>query len=42
MKKPVLAFAAALCLIATAQPAPAQDWPQHFPGGGLAQAAGAP
>jgi tripartite-type tricarboxylate transporter receptor subunit TctC len=27
MKKPVLAFAAALCLIATAQPA--QDWPQQ-------------
>src|ERR1700734_3121250 len=27
MKKPMLAFAAALCLIAT--PAPAQDWPQQ-------------
>src|SRR5580692_2302561 len=27
MKKPVLAFAAALCLIATTKPAPAQDWP---------------
>jgi hypothetical protein len=39
MKKPVLAFAAALCLIATTQPA--QDWPQLFLGGGLAQAASA-
>src|SRR5580704_13625816 len=27
MKKPVLALAAALCLIATARPASAQDWP---------------
>jgi tripartite-type tricarboxylate transporter receptor subunit TctC len=27
MKKSMLAFAAALCLIAT--PAPAQDWPQQ-------------
>ena len=27
MKKPMLALAAALCLIATAKPAPAQDWP---------------
>jgi hypothetical protein len=38
----VLAFAAARCPIAAAQPAPAQDWPQLFLGGGLAQAAGAP
>jgi tripartite-type tricarboxylate transporter receptor subunit TctC len=29
MKKPLLAFAAALCLIAVATPAPAQDWPQQ-------------
>ena len=29
MKKPMLALAAALCLIATAKPAPAQDWPQQ-------------
>ena len=27
MKKPMLALAAALCLIATATSAPAQDWP---------------
>src|SRR6202161_426235 len=27
MKKPMLALAAALCLLATAKPAPAQDWP---------------
>ena len=29
MGKPVLALAAALCLIATAKPAPAQEWPQQ-------------
>ena len=29
MKKPLLVFAAALCFIATAKPAPAQDWPQQ-------------
>ncbi len=29
MKKPLLAFAAALCLIAVAKPASAQDWPQQ-------------
>src|ERR1700721_491204 len=29
MKKPMLALATALCLIATAKPAPAQDWPQQ-------------
>jgi tripartite-type tricarboxylate transporter receptor subunit TctC len=29
MKKLVLAFAAALCLLVTAESAPAQDWPQQ-------------
>jgi tripartite-type tricarboxylate transporter receptor subunit TctC len=29
MTKLILTFAAALCLIATAKPAPAQDWPQQ-------------
>jgi tripartite-type tricarboxylate transporter receptor subunit TctC len=29
MKKLVLAFAAALCLLVTAESAPAQNWPQQ-------------
>jgi len=29
MKKPMLALAAALCLLASARPAPAQEWPQQ-------------
>src|SRR5580658_1526303 len=29
MKKPMLALAAALCLLANARPAPAQEWPQQ-------------